>query len=128
MTEVWDLWFPASGASGLSFARTTVDAAVAQERVLVHAAPPVLDIVVRDEAGAEVASAKGLTRAGSGPMSQVIRASGRLRLEEIWPGPDDEGCLVILPGGEAGILTSWWHADDHSEWRWQVEFSNQVPK
>jgi hypothetical protein len=33
--------------------------------------------------------------------------------------------LVILPGGEAGILTSWWHAPDHSQWRWQLELSNR---
>jgi hypothetical protein len=33
---------------------------------------------------------------------------------------------VILPGGEAGILKSWWHADDHSEWRWQIEFYNHI--
>ena len=39
---------------------------------------------------------------------------------------DDLGRLVILPGGEAGILKSWWHADDHSEWRWQLEFYNHT--
>jgi hypothetical protein len=32
--------------------------------------------------------------------------------------------LVILPGGEAGILTSWWHAPDHTQWRWTLELSN----
>jgi hypothetical protein len=33
---------------------------------------------------------------------------------------------VILPGGEAGILTTWWHAPDHTAWRWQLELSNQA--
>ena len=37
----------------------------------------------------------------------------------------DIGRVVILPGGEAGILKSWWNADDRREWRWQVEFYNQ---
>jgi hypothetical protein len=33
---------------------------------------------------------------------------------------------VILPGGEAGILTAWWHADDRRSWRWSVELSNSL--
>ena len=32
---------------------------------------------------------------------------------------------VLLPGGEVGILLSWWNAAGESEWRWQVEFYNQ---
>jgi hypothetical protein len=35
------------------------------------------------------------------------------------------GRLVLLAGGEAGIVRAWWHADDHSEWTWQVEFHNR---
>ena len=54
MLEVWDLWFPDAGATGIAFARSRVD----------------------DQA--------------------------------------------------AGILKAWWHAEDHSEWRWQVEFSNHT--
>jgi hypothetical protein len=34
--------------------------------------------------------------------------------------------VVLLPGGEAGILKSWWNADDRKEWRWDVEFYNQI--
>jgi hypothetical protein len=33
---------------------------------------------------------------------------------------------VLLPGGEVGILMSWWNADDRKEWRWQIELSNSV--
>jgi len=29
-----------------------------------------------------------------------------------------------VPGGEVGILTAWWNAEDGSSWRWQVEFYN----
>jgi hypothetical protein len=32
---------------------------------------------------------------------------------------------VVLPGGEAGVLTAWWNAEDGSAWRWSVEFSNR---
>jgi hypothetical protein len=33
---------------------------------------------------------------------------------------------VILPGGEIGILTAWWNADDGSEWRWSIELRNHA--
>jgi len=39
MDELWDLWFPNSGATGLSFARCRVGPDAAADRVLVHAAP-----------------------------------------------------------------------------------------
>jgi hypothetical protein len=42
------------------------------------------------------------------------------------PSPGDIGSVVILPGGEAGILKSWWNADDETEWRWQLEFYNHT--
>ena len=37
---------------------------------------------------------------------------------------EDVGRLVLLPGGEVGTLLRWWNADDHSEWRWQIELYN----
>jgi hypothetical protein len=46
--------------------------------------------------------------------------------EDRWPAAADVGAVVILPGGEAGELKSWWNADDGSAWRWQVEFYNHV--
>jgi hypothetical protein len=123
-THTWDLWFPQAGATGISFARTRVDPADAGDRVLVHAAPPVLEVVVRDESGAVVAEGTGLERHQEGPMSFLVRTGDQIRLEDGWPSDDDVGRLVILPGGETGVLTSWWHAEDRSEWRWQVEFYN----
>src|SRR5215213_5373618 len=60
MLEQWDLWFPAVGATGLSFARSEVDAEAAGDRVLVHAAPPKLDVTVRDETGKVIAEGRGL--------------------------------------------------------------------
>ncbi len=38
MLETWDLWMPSAGATGLSFARSRVDAQAAGDRLLVHAA------------------------------------------------------------------------------------------
>jgi hypothetical protein len=126
MLEYWDLWYPPAGATGMSFARSRVDGEAAGGRVLVHAAPPELDVAVRDETGALLAEGTGLERGAPGPISYLVREGRTIRLEDGWPDQNDLGLLVILPGGEAGILTSWWHASDHSEWRWKVEFSNHV--
>lgn len=126
MTETWDLWFPDAGATGVSFARTQVDADAAGERVLVHAAPPTLEVTVRDDSGAVVASGDTLERGAPGPMSYLVRTGDRIELEDGWPSDADIGRLVILPGGETGELTAWWHAEDKSEWRWSVEFYNHT--
>ena len=125
MNELWDLWFPNAGATGLSFARCRVGADAAAGRVLVHAAPRQLEVVVRNDQGDVVAEGRGLRRGASGPMSLLVRDGATIHLRDHWPTEDDLGVLVILPGGEAGILTSWWHAPDHSEWRWQLELSNR---
>jgi hypothetical protein len=123
--ETWDLWFPQAGATGMAFARCRVDGRDTGEVVLVHAAPPVMTVTVRDEDGNVIAEGQDLRREQPGPISLLRREGRRVRLEDHWPTDDDLGRVVILPGGEAGILVSWWHADDHSEWRWRVEFYNK---
>ena len=125
MLETWDLWFPGPGATGLPFARARVNAEDVRDRVLVHAAPQKLQVTVRDETGRVVARGDGLERQHPGPMSFLIRRGDTITLEDGWPTGGDIGRVVILPGGEAGILKSWWNADDRREWRWQVEFYNQ---
>lgn len=125
MTEVWDLWYPRAGATGISFCRSRIDPSSAGDRVLVHAAPRVLSVTVTDDDGKVVAEGESLERTDEGPMSYLVRADGKVTLEDGWPTDDDLGRLVLLPGGEAGVLCEWWHANDHSAWRWKVEFSNQ---
>ena len=126
MTETWLLLFPEAAAAGLTFARTRLDPEDAGERLLVHAAPPTLDVLVTDEDGTIVARGEALERHQKGPMSYLVRHGDAITLEDGWPTDDDLGRLVILPGGETGKLMSWWHADDQSEWRWQVEFYNHT--
>jgi hypothetical protein len=126
MLEVWDLWFPDAGATGIAFARSRVDDQAAGNRLLVHAAPPKLDVAVRDQDGKLIAQGSGLERGQSGPMSYLVRQGEAISLEDGWPSQDDLGRLVVLPGGEAGVLKAWWHAEDHSEWRWQLEFYNHT--
>ena len=38
-------------------------------------------------------------------MCWLVVDGDRVRLEDGWPGPDDLGRVVLLPGGEAGVLT-----------------------
>jgi hypothetical protein len=124
--ETWDLWYPGPGATGLPFARARVDARDAADRLLVHAAPQKLQVTVRDQSGAVIASGEGLERHQPGPMSYLVRRGPSITLQDGWPTDQDIGRIVLLPGGEAGILKSWWNADDRKEWRWQVEFYNQI--
>jgi len=54
MTDTWDLWFPGAGASGLPFCRAKISAE-AGGKVLVHAAPPELDVTVSGQDGTVLA-------------------------------------------------------------------------
>jgi hypothetical protein len=56
----------------------------------------------------------------------LSRRGDAIEREDIWPTADDLGRLVILPGGEVGTLKEWWHANDHKEWRWQIELYNTL--
>ena len=119
--HIWDLWYPNAAARGLPFARGRLDAA---DVVLVHAAPDVLDVDVRDDAGGLVARGTDLRRTADRPMARLSRRGDRIAREDRWPEEADLGRPVILPGGEVGILKSWWNAEDGSAWRWRVEFFN----
>jgi hypothetical protein len=119
--QVWDLWYPNAASQGLPFARGRLDAT---DRLLVHAAPDTIDVSVRNDAGILLASGASLERTGDYPMTLLtVRGQEIVRIDR-WPLPEEVGMPVILPGGEVGILMSWWNAPDGSEWRWQVEFYN----
>jgi hypothetical protein len=119
--EIWDLWFPNVAAQGLSFARGRLDAT---ETLLVHAAPDVLRVEVCDDDGKRLAFGDGLTRTSDRPIARLIRKGDTVTRLDLWPEGEDIGRPVILPGGEVGILKTWWNADDGSEWRWTVELYN----
>ena len=119
--QEWDLWYPKAAATGIPFARGRIAGA---EILLVHAAPPVLTVTVRDGAGHVLAVGKDLEATADTPIARLTRRGGEVAREDIWPSEDDLGRLVLLPGGEVGRLTQWWHAEDHSEWRWQIELYN----
>ena len=69
--EIWDLWYPDSGATGLSFARGRLDPT---DVLWVHAAPPSLNVTVRDGEERVVASGKELPRVGKRlPLTRLAR-------------------------------------------------------
>lgn len=119
----WEIRNPDGGAMGLEFALARM---ANHDVVLVHAAPSRMDVVVRDEAGARLAEGRDLEHESVAPMSRLTLQGSDIRRENLWPTDDDLDLPVILPGGEVGLLRSWWNADDHTSWRWQVEFSNSV--
>ena len=119
--EEWDLWFPGAAANGLSFARGQVDSA---DVMLVHSAPPTLNVAVRSLDGTLKAEGKDLEKTDDSPVTRLTRQGDTIVREDIWPTEEDIGRLILLPGGEAGVLLQWWNAPDKSEWRWKVEFYN----
>lgn len=121
-TEDWDLWYPKAGATGIPFARGRIGERA--EVMLVHAAPEVLTVTVRAADGGVLAEGKDLPATDDTPITRLTRRGDRVEREDIWPGEQDIGRLVLLPGGEVGTLKQWWNAADHSEWRWQIELYN----
>ena len=120
--ETWELWFPAAAATGLPFLRSKIDPT---DTVLVHSAPDSLEVIVTDAAGERLAYGANLERTQDAPMCCLTRRGDEVVREDMWPGMEDTGAVVLLPGGEAGRLIEWHHAPDHSEWRWRVEFYNK---
>lgn len=119
--QYWDLWIPDAASCGISFARGRLGAT---DTLLAHATPRLLRVEVRNAAGVQLAMGDNLAATDDTPMTRLRRQGNTITREDIWPTEADHGTPVILPGGEVGILQLWWHAPDHSEWRWRVEFYN----
>ena len=119
--QYWDIWYPDSGATGLPFARGHLEET---DKLLVHSPPPSLTVEIRDENGQRLAYSHDLAQTKKLPMAFLTRRGDQITREDRWPTQSDLGQLVLLPGGEVGVLKQWWNAEDESEWRWQVEFYN----
>jgi len=57
--QIWDLWYPQAGATGLPFARGRLDAT---KVLLVHAPPPMLTVEVRSDEGQRLAYSQDLAQ------------------------------------------------------------------
>lgn len=122
-TYIWEIRSSEGGMLGLEVAKSVMAPA---DCVLAHSLPSEVEVVVRDDADHVVAQATSLAADGDTPMARLHIDQGSVRRSQVWPDATDTGRPVILPGGEVGILQSWWNAEDGSEWRWQVEFSNHA--
>ena len=121
--HTWEIRYPGGGATGLEIARARIDPA---DAVWVHAVPRKLAVTVRERDDRVIARGEPLERDGPYlPMARLVLDGHTVRREDRWPTDADLGAIVILPGGEAGVLTAWWNAEDGSAWRWSVEFSNR---
>jgi hypothetical protein len=121
--QTWELWYPSAAATGLPIARARIDPV---EVAWAHAVPRMLAVTVRRGDDRVVARGEPLERSGPYlPMTRLAIEGEAVRREDRWPTDADLGAIVILPGGEAGVLTAWWNAEDGSAWRWSVELSNR---
>jgi hypothetical protein len=121
--QTWELWYPSAAATGLPIARARIDPV---EVAWAHAVPRTLAVTVRRGDDRVVARGEPLERSGPYlPMTRLAIEGEAVRREDRWPTDADLGAIVILPGGEAGVLTAWWNAEDGSAWRWSVELSNR---
>ncbi len=119
--QVWDLWIPDVGATGISVARGRLDAT---NVIIVHAAPEKLNVEVRDHQGNVLARGENLPRITNSPMARLRRQGNKITREDVWPTEADYGTLVIVAGGEVGTLQKWWNDAGQQEWRWSLEFYN----
>ena len=121
--HIWEIRNPDGGSTGLEVARGLM---APHDVVLAHALPERVDVEVIDGVGGRVASGRDLTGVETSPMSRLVIDEAVVRRDNVWPTEADLGTPVILPGGEVGILTAWWHELDRSAWRWSIELSNSV--
>ncbi len=120
----WSLWVPGA-ATGIYFGRGALDPT---DRLLVHAAPPVLNVEITQGKRELLATANDLEATQESPICLLTRQGDSVTRTDIWPTEEHEGLPVLLPGGEVGILQDWWNAEDQKEWRWQVVFYNSIRK
>lgn len=119
--RTWTVRTADGGATGLEVANAALHAD--HDVVLAHALPERVQVQVVEE-GTVVAEGDDLHDGATVPIA-LLRVDGeRVARANIWPTNDHIGLPVILPGGEAGILRSWWNDDERSSWRWTVEFTN----
>ena len=119
--RIWEIRSPDGGATGLEFARARMGV---HDVVLAHSLPERIVVEVFDGNRNLIARGRNLKGEGRPPMARLDIRGDSVERENVWPDESDVGKPVILPGGDVGVLLEWWNAEDHSEWRWRVEFHN----
>lgn len=114
-------WFVRApgGADGVAFARGRSEVL---DRILIHAAPPVIDVEVFDNGERLLASGTHLAaRQDAGPI-EVLALDGVRILRSSARPADEIGSAVLLAGGEIGRLTAWMFDEDGERWTWSLRF------
>lgn len=105
MLEIWYLWLPNAGATGVPFCRSRVDSDAAGDRLLVHAAPPTLEVTLRSaQDGRELARGDDLTPGEPGPMSYLMRDGDRITLEGGWPTDETSADLSCFQAARQPVV------------------------
>lgn len=115
---IWALRGADGGSAGLEFARAKIDEV---DSVLVHAAPSTLEVEVFANGERLVAVGEQLRATEDTPMTRLTIDGMRVLREQVWPTDEDRGSIVLLPGGEAGVLQSWATDDQRRGWVWTLE-------
>ncbi len=118
----WTLWCP-GGATGIYFGRGALDPT---DKLLVHAAPSLLNVEITAGKDRLLATANDLAASQESPICLLTWQGDQITRADLWPTAEHYGLPVLLPGGEVGILNEWWNAADQKEWRWQVTFYNTI--
>ena len=121
LLHYWEVWYPKATATGMLVARGRIEPT---DSLLFHAAPDFVTVEVYDDNRELIARCTDLERTLKSPICLLALDGKSVRREDLWPTAQHIGLPVLLPGGEAGILQSWWNSDDQMEWRWHVEFYN----
>ena len=119
----WEVWYPKAAATGLLMARGRCEPT---QRMLLHSPAEFLTVEVHDDDRKLIAFGQDLPRTLQSPMCLLRIEGDKVVREDMWPTDADVGTLVLLPGGEIGILEKWWNAEDRKEWRWSAEFYNSI--
>ena len=121
----WSLRSREGAMNGLEFARATT--ASGFTRALIHAAPAQLWLEIVDGQDNLIARGEELDRIGDYlPMTMLMIDDGVISRSEVWPDESHYGLPVFLAGGEVGLLQEWHHSEDHSWWRWSLQFANHT--
>jgi hypothetical protein len=88
--------------------------------MLIHAAPPIVDVEVLENGERLIARGRSLAAADdAGPIERLMIEGLRVLRSSTDPATEI-GVPVLLAGGEIGVLDSWELAEARDRWTWSI--------